>query len=138
MELAEFLSQVVQEAASKREAGFKAFLKVAGEWHSEALAQGVKIFVTEMAADLALDVPLLDRDGDSRLPIFKLWGCALCGCALCALQFAAFGVRVGLNSLGTQAHLSGTTEHQPRSPWLPGRVGTKAAGQEPSVPEPGL
>lgn len=58
MELAEFLSQVVQEAASKREAGFKAFLKVAGEWHSEALAQGVKIFVTEMAADLALDVSL--------------------------------------------------------------------------------
>lgn len=61
MELAEFLSQVVQEAASKREAGFKAFLKVAGEWHSEALAQGVKIFVTEMAADLALDVPNLSQ-----------------------------------------------------------------------------
>eukprot|EP00435_Cladocopium_sp_Y103_P002972 s2260_g1.t1 len=59
MELAEFLSQVVQEGASTREAGFKAFLKVAGEWHSEALAQGVKIFVTEMAADLALDVPNL-------------------------------------------------------------------------------
>ncbi|CAK9048938.1 unnamed protein product [Durusdinium trenchii] len=59
MELAEFLSQVVQEGASKRAAGFKAFLKVAGEWHSEALAQGVKIFVTEMAADLALDVPNL-------------------------------------------------------------------------------
>lgn len=57
MELAEFLSQVVQEAASKREAGLKAFLKVAGEWHSEALAQGGKIFGTDMAADLALYVP---------------------------------------------------------------------------------
>lgn len=61
MELAEFLSQVVQEVASKRAAGFKLFLKVAGEWQSEALAQGVKIFVTEMAADLALDVPNLSQ-----------------------------------------------------------------------------
>lgn len=60
-ELAELLCLVVQEKAALRDLGFQLLSQIAGEWHSEALAQGVKLFITEMASDVALDVPNLPQ-----------------------------------------------------------------------------
>lgn len=61
LELADFLGNVVQEGPKAREYGFACWVKIASDWNSEAVAQGVKVFVTDMAMDIALDVPNLSQ-----------------------------------------------------------------------------